>query len=566
MQITNEAIAIWDVVVVGAGPVGLMTANLLGGYGVRVLVVDERPALIDYPRGVGLDDESLRTFQSAGLVDEVLPHVLPNQRLVFVNGSRKVLAEMAPRIDEYGWPRRNGFVQPLADQVLLAGLERFPHVEVRWSTRMTEIRQDAGGVDLTLEGDPAATTVRASYAVGADGGRSATRRALGIGFEGKTSSTRWLVVDLRHDPLGQPGAIVGADPRRPYASISIPHGIRRFEFMLFDHETDEMVQRPGFIVQLLQGRVPEPGRVDIMRERVYTHHSRIVSDFRSGRVFLAGDAAHLMPVWQGQGYNSGIRDANNLAWKLAAVIQGRCQEGLLNSYDSERRGHARAMIDLSTLVGRVISPTNRLVAGARDVLFRGISAVPPAKRYLVEMRFKPMPTYTAGALSFRESVCDPSPVGRLFPQPRVDTRERTDVLLDDVIGPWFTLLVWNNDPRALLDDDALARARGLGIRLAALRPVRELAWTGQDQEDVLLIGDRTGRLKEWFDHRADTVLLIRPDRVVAGASPAQRASAMLRQVTDALELSRESTDPIGETTTRQNAATGTDALAAAAES
>jgi 3-(3-hydroxy-phenyl)propionate hydroxylase len=273
-----------------------------------------------------------------------------------------------------------------------------------------------------------------------------------------------------------------------------------------------------------------------MRQRVYTHHSRIVSDFRSGRVLLAGDAAHLMPVWQGQGYNSGIRDASNLAWKLAAVVQGRCADTLLGTYDEERHGHARAMIDLSTLVGRVISPTNRLLAAARDVVLRGISAVPAAKRYLVEMRFKPMPVFTSGALSRTESVCEPSPVGRLFPQPRVDTRDRTDVLLDDVLGPWFALLVWNNDPRALLDDDALARLQRLGVRLVALRPVHELRWTGQDHDDVVPVGDRTGRVKEWFDRRGDTCILIRPDRVVAGASPAQRASAMVRAVTDALGL------------------------------
>ena len=526
----------WDVVIVGAGPVGLMTANLLGRHGIRVLLVEERPAIIDYPRGVGMDDECLRTFQTAGLVDEVLPHTVPNQRLIFLNGDKKVLAEIAPRTDEYGWPRRNGFVQPLADQVSLSGLDRYPHVEVRWNTRMTSLRQDDGGVTLTLEG-PGAGEVTAAYVVGADGGRSATRTALGIGFEGKTSSTRWLVVDLRNDPLGQPGAIVGADPRRPYASISIPHGIRRFEFMLFEGETEEMAEQPGFIADLLTGFVPDPERVDIVRRRVYTHHSRIVSDFRAGRVLLAGDAAHLMPVWQGQGYNSGIRDASNLAWKLTAVLQGRCDDTLLDSYDAERHGHARSMIDLSTLVGRVISPTNKLVARARDVFFRGITAIPSAKRYLVEMRFKPMPTFTTGALSFAESVAQPSPVGRLLPQPRVSTRETPDVLLDDVLGPWFSLLVWNNDPRALLDDDALARFRRLGGRLVALRPACQLSWPDQDSDDVTVVGDRTGRLKEWFDTRADTVLLVRPDRVVAGASPAQRASAMVRAVTDALGLS-----------------------------
>ena len=383
----------------------------------------------------------------------------------------------------------------------------------------------------------------ASYVVGSDGGRSGTRTALGIGFEGKTSSTRWLVIDLRNDPLGQPGAIVGADPRRPYASISIPHGIRRFEFMLFDGETEEMAEQPSFIAGLLDGFVPDPERVDIVRRRVYTHHSRIVSDFRSGRVFLAGDAAHLMPVWQGQGYNSGIRDANNLAVEARRrSSRAGATTQLLDTYDAERHGHARSMIDLSTLVGRAISPMNKSVARARDLFFRGITAIPSAKRYLVEMRFKPMPTFTSGALSFAESAAAAFP-GRpgASSQPRVDTREQADVRLDDVLGPWFALLVWNNDPRALLDADALARFQRLGGRLVRSAGLPALlARPGRRRRDRRRRPD--GPAQGWFDTRPDTVLLVRPDRVVAGASPAQRASAMLRAVTDAIGLNPTAVD------------------------
>ena len=145
--------------------------------------------------------------------------------------------------------------------------------------------------------------------------------------------------------------------------------------------------------------VPHPDRVDVIRHRVYTHHSRIAGSFRKGRLFLAGDAAHLMPVWQGQGYNSGIRDAANLGWKLAAVVTGQAGDALLDTYDAERRKHARAMIDLSTMVGRVISPTNRRVATLRDRVIRAASVVPTLKRYILEMRFKPMPRYEQGAVA-----------------------------------------------------------------------------------------------------------------------------------------------------------------------
>ena len=185
---------------------------------------------------------------------------------------------------------------------------------------------------------------------------------------------------------------------RPYASISIAHGIRRFEFMIHADETDEQAEDPAFLRRMLARMVPHPDRVEVIRHRVYTHHSRIAGAFRSGRLLLAGDAAHLMPVWQGQGYNSGIRDAANLGWKLAAVVSGRADDALLDTYDVERRKHARAMIDLSTMVGRVISPTNRRVAAVRDVVVRSASIVPSLKRYVLEMRFKPMPRYEQGAV------------------------------------------------------------------------------------------------------------------------------------------------------------------------
>jgi 3-(3-hydroxy-phenyl)propionate hydroxylase len=529
-----------DVLIVGAGPVGLTLANVLGHQGVRTLVVDERDTLIDYPRGVGLDDEALRTFQSIGVVERVLPHTVPNQILRFYDGNRRLLAEMAPPDARFGWPKRNGFVQPMVDAELLRGLERFDCVEVAWGRAMESCEETADGVRVAIAGQ--ADPIAARYVVGCDGGRSTTRRLMGVTFEGTTSATRWLVIDLATDPLGHPNSEVGADPARPYASISIAHGIRRFEFMIHADETDEQVEEPAFIASMLAPFVPYPDRVEVIRHRVYTHHSRIASAFRKGRMLLAGDAAHLMPVWQGQGYNSGIRDAANLGWKLAAVVKGLADDALLETYDAERRKHARAMIDLSTMVGRVISPTNRRVAALRDKLIRGASVVPTLKRYILEMRFKPMPRYDQGAIAHLEPRSATSPTGTLFIQPRVDTRDAQNVLLDDVIGAGFAVLSWNNNPRALLGDVAFARWKALGARFVAARPVTQLHWTGHDDPEVVIVGDPTGGLKSFFDGHTESVLFLRPDRCIAGACIAQLAPEMSTALFDVLCLTKGGND------------------------
>lgn len=158
-----------DVLVVGAGPVGLTLANLLGQQGVDVLLVEREHELVDYPRAVGIDDEALRAMQTAGLVDEVLPHTIPDQKIYMINGAGAILSEVNPTTREFGWPRRNGFVQPLVDRVLLAGLDRFPNAAVRFGAEVVDLAEDADGVVATLADGG---TVRARYVVAAEGGSS----------------------------------------------------------------------------------------------------------------------------------------------------------------------------------------------------------------------------------------------------------------------------------------------------------------------------------------------------------------------------------------------------------
>lgn len=505
-----------DVVIVGAGPVGLTLANFLGMYGLRTIILEDRPTLIDYPRGVGMDDETLRTFQAIGVVDDVLPHTTPDQWLRFMDARGRCVASIEPRTRQFGWPRRNAFIQPLVDQVLLESLDRFEQVDVQWNSPVTALEEHADGVYVSVGGDDGVPGRRldASYVVGCDGGRSFVRRHLGVSWDGTTNSTRWLVVDIRDDPIGIPGANVHGDWRRPYVSIALPHGTRRFEFMLLAGEDETAMSERAAVDRIVRSVVPDIGPIDYVRHRVYTHHARVAGSFIRGRIMVGGDAAHLMPVWQGQGYNSGIRDASNLGWKLASVVNGTADQRILSTYDSERRGHAAAMVKLSNAAGLLVRQTSRYRAAFRDAITRSWDFVPPLKRYVVEMRYKPMPKYTTGI------VLDPassktSAVGQLFVQPAVMTREDGSKLLDDVLGPWFAVVSWGDDPRGHLSAASSEAWIRIGARFVIVRPHTQLGWGKPDDGRTVVVSDPSGDIKTWFDQQQASVAVLRPDRFVA---------------------------------------------------
>ncbi|BCI85549.1 hypothetical protein NIIDMKKI_07550 [Mycobacterium kansasii] len=167
---------------------------------------------------------------------------------------------------------------------------------------------------------------------------------------------------------------------------------------------------------------------------------------------------------------------------------------------------------------------------------RAASIVPALKRYVLEMRFKPMPSYERGAVVHLGPRNPRSPVGTLFVQPRVNTRTRRNVLLDDVLGAWFAVLCWNNNPRKILGEPAFATWQALGARFVAARPQVQLRWTGHDDPDVVVVGDHTGDLKSWFDAHGESVVFLRPDRCIAGACIAQLAPELSASLVKALTL------------------------------
>ncbi|WP_407300937.1 bifunctional 3-(3-hydroxy-phenyl)propionate/3-hydroxycinnamic acid hydroxylase [Raoultella ornithinolytica] len=525
-----------QVAIAGAGPVGLMMANYLGQMGVSVLVVEKLEALIDYPRAIGIDDESLRAMQGIGLVDHVLPHTTPWHAMRFLTPKGSCFADIQPMTDEFGWPRRNAFIQPQVDAVMYEGLQRFPHVRCLFSREVEAFSQSSDAVTLHLKG-PAGEreTLQADWLVACDGGASFIRRTLNIPFEGKTAPNQWIVIDIANDPLATPHVYLCCDPVRPYVSAALPHGVRRFEFMVMPGETEAQLSEPHKMRQLLSKVLPDPDNVELIRQRVYTHNARIAEHFRVDRVLLAGDAAHIMPVWQGQGYNSGMRDAFNLAWKLALVVNGKAGEALLDSYQQERRDHAKAMIDLSVTAGNVLAPAKRWHGAVRDGISWLLNYLPPVKRYFLEMRFKPMPQYRAGALLL-EGESKNSPVGKMFIQPKVTLESGTVTLLDEVIGSNVAILAWGCNPQWGLNAGQIAQWRAVGVRFIQVVPEVQIHRQQDNFAGVIRVGDTQNRLKSWFAQHDTAIAVVRPDRFVAAVAIPQTLGQKLDALASKMQL------------------------------
>jgi 3-(3-hydroxy-phenyl)propionate hydroxylase len=524
-----------QVAIVGAGPTGVTIANYLGMYGVDTVLIDRSAAIIDYPRAVGMDDECLRSFQAVGLADELLPHIIQNVALCFFDARQRCFATVRPATREFGWSRRNIFLQQHCEQVLRGGISRYPAVEVLLGHDVQSLEQDDThtvlGV-LTPNGDR--MRIRADYAVGADGGRSTIRGLLGVAFGGDTHPRQWVVVECDNDPLDAPYTALHCDPARPHVSVRLPHGYRRWEFMLLPGEDAGEMLAIGKIHDLLARYVADPSRLNIIRARAYTHHSRIADRFTVGRVCLAGDAAHLMPPWAGQGMNTGIRDATNLAWKIAAVIQGRAHPSILGTYDAERRPHAKAMIDLSTALGRILSPTSQWVATARDMFFQAATRAPGVTNWILQMQFKPMPRYTDGVVAARGG--GRSPVGRMFIQPPVDMPDGRQARLDDALGAGFAVLGYDTDPATRLTQEDLAfltTLRTAYVKVVDARPAQ--AKRATQHPGTLVAEDAEGHLREWFFRNGARIAVIRPDRYLAALTDEGGIGSAIEQLRQLLD-------------------------------
>jgi 3-(3-hydroxy-phenyl)propionate hydroxylase len=478
-----------DVLVVGLGPVGATLAALLGQQGVRTIAIDRDTAVYPLPRAVHFDHEIMRLFQALGVAEEVRRHArdLPAYEFRAADGGLLMRLDPAPETPS-GWGSGYMFHQPSLEMALRGILGALPCTSVRLGWRLDGLGQDAEGVTAAVTAPEGPVTIRAGYLVGCDGASSPVREAIGAGLSDYEFDEPWLVVDARVPP-GSRAPQVNlqiCDPKRPTTCVLGGPGRHRWEFMLLPGETPEAMLKDEVIEGLIAPW--DCGPVEIERKAVYRFHGLVADRWRSGRVFLAGDSAHQMPPFAGQGMCSGLRDAANLAWKLHAVLSGRAGERLLDSYQQEREPHVRALVELAIGMGRVVCTLDRQAAAERDVamLASRASGVPPLPP------LRPAP-FSQGCI-----LAGSPGAGTPFPQP---TRDQGRLRMDDRLEGNAWLIT--RRPTTIVIE-------GLQVAELACDPLTPFR----------------AELEAWLDARRAEAVLIRPDRCVFGTGePAALAAA-----------------------------------------
>jgi 3-(3-hydroxy-phenyl)propionate hydroxylase len=518
-----------DVLVVGLGPVGATIGCLLGRYGVSTLVVDKSTELWMAPRAIALDNEALRILQMAGLGSDAFDKVvIPKVRMVCPYMGEFACFDSSGSVD--GHPKLVTFYQPELERALRAQLTGLPQVSVACGLTLMSFEERAEHVVASLRDERGNTHhVCARFLVGADGAASTVRQILGAGFDGQTYAEDWLIVDARHARRPIDHVEFLCDHRRPVAHMVAPAGRERWEFMLRPGETREQMESIETLRALL-APWGSPDHMEIERKAVYRFHARVCQHFQKGRVFLAGDAAHVTPPFAGQGLVAGLRDAANLCWKLALVLMRNVSPAILTTYDEERRPHAKDMIALAQALGRLIMPRNRLTAMLLHGSVRQARAFPQVRQILDEMKLKP-PHHFGRGLFVAAQREDRLTHGRWLPQGWIAVKGSAPQLSDDVLGPGLACIGFGFDPEARLDEATRTAFRRLGgrfLQLGARSGVVPMRANAFDVPGDALLASAA---------EAGWVAVVRPDRAVLHDGPAKRTVRVVRDAISTLERS-----------------------------
>jgi len=501
-QTQRESSETADFVVVGAGPVGLLTAILLGRKGWRVTVVERWPSRYPMPRACTIDHEALRILQSAGVMAEHSDLFEPSrgERGGYQIRNRDGVLLRAinwNRTAESGWANTNGFYQPDLESVLESMALALPNVLLRRGWSAEAIGQDESSVTLTVMSSDTSDRelITGRWLIGADGANSVVRELVGIETEDAGFEADWLVVD--YEPLveRQWDAFVTqyCDPEQPATAVNSGPGRRRFEFMRRDDISAADLALPETAWRLMEPWGVGPDNARLERHAVYTFRGRWARDWRRGRVLIAGDAAHLMPPFLGQGMCSGLRDAAALAWRLDLAASGLASESILDSYGPERSTHVRVIIDEAIAIGRVICELDPVRAAERDAEM--LAELADSAALTVE---PPHPRLGHPSITLDGD----DTAGRLSVQGRIEV-DGLAGLFDDLAGGGWELIALGVDPLAAVPPDLAEWFAGIGGTATAI------AADGR-------VRDLDGTYASWFAEHERTVVLSRPDFYIFG--------------------------------------------------
>lgn len=508
-----------DIIIKGAGPVGLSMANLLGVYGIRTLVLEQNPGTVEEPRAIGLDVESGRALQSMGLEEKTSAEMMQGFSLDYLNANGRTLMEVEVGTSPYGDAQMSSFIQPILEQQLLDGTDRFDHVTVLFNHQVDEVSQtDTQAIARGTNTAGEAFEARAPYLVGCGGGRSLVRRTSNVTMEGFSNPEAWLVIDTIDPQLDDwVDCRFFCDPERPAMTLKKLHKHRRWEWMLHEGETEEEFLDQSRINELLAPHT-DPAQVTMLRKCVYNFNSIVAEQYRNRRLFIAGDAAHMMPPFAGQGMNSGIRDAMNLSWKLAAVVKGEAKPDILDTYQTERRDHVVKLTKVANRLGSIIMPTSKIRAWARDVVLTALNAF-EVTRNALRASFFVIPKLEDGLFVW-EGPGASKHSGEMIVQPIVTDVNGKQARLDEFLPETFVLLGIDADPKEGLDSTAKSLCADLGAHMLAVSPQGTVTFNG--------LVDSTGELVAWRG-KLPAFVLLRPDRFTAAIFNAADAATALRQ-------------------------------------
>ena len=351
----------YDVAIVGFGPTGGTLANLLALQGFSILIIEKEKSFYPLPRAVHFDDEIMRVFQTIGITDKFLKHTIINKGTKFVNSKNRVVLDWPrPRsITENGWYPSYRFHQPDLERKLRRRLKDFKKVSIMQNTKVNSLKEEKNSVKIYIENinNNKISEIRAKYIIGCDGARSTIRKQIKAKFQNLGFTQKWAVVDLilKKNKKELPDRTIQySNSKRPATYCRNVGKRRRWEFAINNNESEKKVLSNSYIWNFLKPWL-KPSEALMERKTIYTFQSAISKKWKKGRVFLAGDAAHLMPPFMGQGMCAGVRDASNLAWKIAYCLKNNHSEKLLNTYQSERYSNVIEYIKTTVKMGEFVN-------------------------------------------------------------------------------------------------------------------------------------------------------------------------------------------------------------------